>query len=243
MTKLNKEPSRAWRDSIFSSAPRRCVAKQSKSTTRVPVFTDSGVQFGEGGHEATALMLLRHLQLFGAVKRFKSQPFSLEEIRGPRDRIPDILVELESGSPALHVVQVKSKRFINEDVQQKFDMEREFLESKGFGYHVWTDRDRLSRHTSHTVRMLDRGFRHRVSSDVAGRIHAAARDVATLAPLLLEFGWDDAISAASLGAFHINSLEKIHENSPVHLHFPSHLYTDLFARRNDAADWWEGLAA
>lgn len=243
MTKLNKEPSRAWRDSIFSSAPRRCVAKQSKSTTRIPVLTESGWQFGEGGHEATGLMLLRHLQLFGVVKRFKSQPFSLEELRGPKGRIPDILVELESGSPALHVVQVKSMRFITEEVQQKFDMEREFLENRGFGYHVWTDRDRLSRHTSHTVRMLDRGFRHRVPSNVAGRIHAAAQDVTTLAPLLLEFGWDDAISAAALGAFHINSLEKIHENSPIYLHFPRHLYADLFVRRNDAADWWEGLAA
>jgi hypothetical protein len=222
MTKLNQEPSRAWRDSIF---------------------TDRGVQFGEGGHEATGLMLLRHLQLFGVVKRFKSQPFSLDELKGPKDRIPDILVELGSGSPALHVVQVKSKRFISEEVQQRFDVERAFLENKGFGYHIWTDRDRLSRHTSHTVRMLDRGFRHRVSSEVADRIHSAAQDAKTLEPLLLEFGWDDTISAAALGAFHINSLEKIHENSPIYLHFPSHLYADLFTRRNDVADWWEGLAA
>ena len=243
MTKLNKEPSRAWRDSIFGSAPRRCVAKQSKSTTRIPVRTESGWQYAEGGHEATALLLLRHLQLFGVVKRFKSQPFSLEELGGPKDRIPDVLVELEGGSRTLHIVQIKSKRFISEEVQQRFDVEREFLESKGFGYHLWTDHDRLSRHTSHSVRMLDRGFRHRVSTEVANRIHAAAQDATTLEPLLLEFGWDDTISAASLGVFHLHILEKIHENSPVYLHFPHHLYADLFARRNVAQDWWEGLAA
>jgi hypothetical protein len=243
MTTSSKEPSRGWRDGIFGSPPRRSVANQSKSTTRIPVLTETGWQFGEGGHEATGLMLLRHLQHFGLVKRFKSQPFSLGEIGGPKDRIPDLLVELDGGSPTLHVVQVKSKRFLTEEVQQKFDSERALLESKGFGFHIWTDRDRLSRHTSHTVRMLDRGYRHRVPNDLAKRIRASAQNAKTLAPLLFEFGWDDTISAAALGAFHFHTLEKIHENTPIYLHFPRQLYADLFDTRNAAPNWWTGLAS
>lgn len=242
MEKSPKQPSRAWREAVFNSEPRRCVATQSKSTTRVPVLTQSGWQYAEGGHEATALMLLRHLQRFGAVKRFKAQPFALEEIGGPQKRIPDLLIEIEGTTTDLHVVQVKSARFISADVQDRLDQERDFLEAKGFGYHVWTDRDRLSRTTFQTVRMLDRGFRHRAAADVVASIGAAAKEATTLSPLVQNFGWDDAISAAALGSFHINALEKLHENSPIHLHFPTTVYAHLFARRNAAEGWWERLA-
>jgi hypothetical protein len=242
MRKLYDGPSRGWRDAVFDSPPRRCVDTQSKSTTRVPVLTHRGWQHGEGGHETTALMLLDYLQRFGLVRRFKAQAFDLEEIGGPKDRIPDLLVELEQGQPCLHVLQIKSARFITDEVQQKFEVERTLLEGKGIGFHVWTDRDRVSRHTSQTVRMLHRGHLHPAAGDVVQQARAAAQGATTLAPLLRQFGWDDAISAAALGAFHINALEKIHENAPVYLHFPAHIYADLFACRSNVDDWWEGLA-
>jgi len=218
------------------------VETQSKSTTRVPVSTETGWQFGDGGHEATGLMLVRHLQTFGVVKRFKSQPFALEEIGGHKGRVPDLLVELETGPVKLHVVQAKSKQFLTEEVLQKLGSERVLLESKGIGYHVWTNRDRLSKPTWQTVRMLDKGFRSRVPNDIAERIHTRAQSEKMLGPLLLEFGWEDTISAAALGVFHINALEKLHELTPIYLHFPSHLYADLFAKGNAPSDWWEGLA-
>jgi hypothetical protein len=241
MTNRKKSLSQGWCDAVFESGPRRCVATQSKSTTRIPVLTPSGWQYAEGGHEATALMLLAYLQRFGVIKRFKSQPFALEEIGGPKKRIPDILVEVAFGEPTLHIIQVKSKRFITPEVQTKFDTESAFLSTKKIGYQVWTDADHLSRNTSHTVRMLDRGYRHPASSDVIGRIRNAASNVSTLEPLLTEFGWDDAISAASLGAFHINALEKIHEQSTINLSFPGPYYASLFSRRDAVIGWWDSI--
>ncbi|MFP8780177.1 hypothetical protein [Hydrogenophaga sp. RWCD_12] len=242
MTHKKRSHSLGWRDAIFGSAPRRCVATQSKSTTRLPILTPSGWQYAEGGHEATALLLLSYLQRFGVVKRFKAQPFSLEEIGGPEDRIPDVLVELATGESTLHVIQVKSQRFITEEVKERFDIESAFLEQVGIGYHVWTDRGHLSSNTSHTVRMLDRGFRHPASRERIEQVRGFAASQTTLAPLLSEFGWDDAISAASYGAFHINVTEKIHENTPICHCFPSEKYLHLFGGRHAALDWWESVA-
>jgi hypothetical protein len=214
MSERAKLPSQGWRDEVFKSPPRRDIDKKSKTTTRIPVWTESGQMYAEGGNEATALRLLRHLQLLGLVRRFKAQPFCLEEIGGPTGRVPDILVELNH-ERSLHVVQVKAKRFITDDVQSRFDQEREFLARLGFHFHVWTNRDRLGQPTSMTVQMLDRGYRCPPSDARLNEIGAAAKEATTLAPLLLSFGWDDVIAAAAHCLFHIDCTEEIHENTPV----------------------------
>lgn len=234
----------AWRREIFNSPPRRNIDKDSKTTTRVPMYLplENRLAHAEGGHEATALLILKYLQSHGYVSRFKEQAFALHEIGGPQDRVPDILVE-RSSDLSLHVIQCKSHRFLSEEVKSKLDVERVFLESTNFHFHVWTDKCKLNRDTFEAVRAIDRGLRFKPSSQIFKAIDLAASRASNLGQLLEEFGWDDCMSAAANGIFFINILEKLNEKSPVTNHFASHNYDHLFESRSVSAAWWELLEA
>jgi len=234
-------PSSAWLNEIFGSPPRRDIEHDSKSTTRVPVRFPSTVMYGEGGHEGTALHLLNHFLRNGLARRVKAQPFSLDEIGGPRGRVPDILVELDI-DPPLHIIQCKSKRFITPEVQQKFDEEKEFLEPRGFKFHCWTDRDKLSSPTSQSVRLLDRGLQLPLTHDRLSEIERAASQATHLGELLDQFGWDDAIGAAANDTFYFDITEKIHEQTPLLSHFPRQKYSLLFEHRSVPRGFWNALA-
>jgi hypothetical protein len=244
MSKNNTGPSEAWRHEIFTSPPRRDIDKKSKSTTRVPIYIPSlgRYAFAEGGNEASALLLLKYLQTHGFVSRIKEQAFALDELKGPVGRVPDILVELKVDK-SLHIIQCKSKRFMTEEVKQRFDTERLFVEPRGFNFHIWTDRDYLANPTSESVRLIDRGFRFPPSVDVLKQIEQKANQVSTLGPLIEKFGWDDSLAAAAHGAFYLNVMEKIHEKSAITSHFSDSNYLHLFARRTASGGWWESLAA
>jgi hypothetical protein len=239
----NLSPSDAWRREVFESPPRRDVDRTSKSTTRIPIHMPSlnRYAYAEGGNEGTALLLLKYLQRQGVVKRFKEQPFSLEEIGGPKDRVPDILVEL-SADLSMHVIQCKSKRYLGDEVQARFDLEREFLEPRHFKYHIWTDRDALANPISETVRLIDRGLRFSPNSKIFEAVALAAASCKSLGPLVDTFGLDDSLSAAAHGIFYINILEKINEQSPISYHFSGGHYSHLFADRTVPASWWDTLA-
>lgn len=244
MSKNNASPSEAWRNEVFASPPRRDIDKKSKSTTRVPIYMPrlGRYAYAEGGNEASALLLLKYLQTHGFVSRIKEQPFALDELRGPVGRVPDILVELRVDK-SLHIIQCKSKRFMTDEVKQRFETERLFVEPRGFNFHIWTDRDYLANPTSESVRLIDRGFRFPPSADVLQLIEQEANQVSTLGPLIEKFGWDDCLAAVAHGAFYLNVLEKINEKSAITRHFSGSDYLHLFARRTAPGDWWESLAA
>lgn len=244
MPKRNITPSMPWRREIFGSQPRRDVDKLSKSTTRIPIYMphQNRYAYAEGGNEATALLLLKYLHRQGVVSRFKEQAFALHEIGGPQDRVPDILVELAVDS-SLHVVQVKSNRFITEEVKQKFDLERSFVQEKGFSFHVWTDKDHLNAHTSEAVRAIDRGFRFKPSMEKLLEIKQVASTSTTLGQILEKFGWDDSIAAAASGIFYISILEQINEKSAITNNFSSSQYNHLFESGTVLSGWWELLAS
>lgn len=233
-------PTSAWREQVFGSREAIDVAKQGTTTTRYPVLMERSkrIIYAWGGHERTALLLLEHLWRLGHVARWKSQPFNLADIGGPR-AVPDILVELPDES--LHVIQVRAKRFLTEEVQHKYAIEREFLEARGFRYHVWTNHDVLSSKTSHTVAELDRGRMFRAPLQTIEAIGQAAISAVQLGDLINQFGWDDTLSAAALLAFHIEITEPLHEQTPI-LRNPSHFhYRHLFESRDAAEAWWEAL--
>ena len=244
MSKNNPSPSKAWRHKIFSSPPRRDVDKKSKTTTRVPIYIPSLGRhaYAEGGNEASALLLLKYLQTHGFVSRIKEQAFALDELGGPLGRVPDILVEL-AVDKSLHIIQCKSKRFLTEEVNQKFETERLFVEPLGFNFHIWTDRDYLANPISESVRLIDLGFRFPPAVDVLQQIEQEANQVSTLGQLIEKFGWDDTLAAAAHGAFYLNVLEKINEKSTITRHFSGSNYFHLFARRSAPGGWWESLAA
>ena len=197
--------------------------------------------YAEGNNELCCLRLLEHLWRCRLVKRFKSQAFDLGELGGPSDHVIDVLVELMDGT--VHVIQVKSKRFMTTEVQVVMDMEREFLEPRGFNFHIWTNRDRLGPPTSHSVNQMDRGFRFPAKRTILNLIGQRVQDDAsTLNPLLLEFGWDDVMSAAAHLKFHIDITKEIHENAPVYKNLSFNYYSFLFKGGDGSRNWWDSLA-
>lgn len=240
-----KPPSKAKLDEWFNSSPLRDVKRKSKSTTRTPHRSQqstSGTMYAEGNNELCGLRLLEYLWRCRLVKRFKSQAFDLGELGGPSGHVIDLLVELWDGS--VHVIQVKSQRFVTSEVQAVLDMEKEFLENRGFNFHVWTDRDRVGSPTNHSVNQMDRGFRFPADPSVLDLIGQRVREGAlTLNPLLQEFGWDDVMSAAAYLKFHLNITKEIHENAPVYQTLPADYYAFLFKGRNESRSWWDSLTA
>jgi hypothetical protein len=236
---MKLRPSKAWREEVFRSAERIDVDKRGTTSTRHPVFMEREKRIVyASGHERTALLLFEHLWRERLVARWKSQPFDLQELDGPA-AVPDVLVELDDGE--LHVIQVRSKQFLTSEVQHKYDLEREFLEPRGYHYHVWTNHDVLSSKTSHTVAQLDHGRMFRAPADTIEAIRQAALNATQLGALLDQFGWDDALSAAALLAFHIDITEPIHENSPILRNHSPARYRHLFKGRDAAQAWWNAL--
>lgn len=241
MAKKPSYPSRAWLSEIFNSPPRRDIEHRSKSTTRVPIQFPSTVMYAEGGHEATALHLFNHFLRNGLALRVKPQPLCLDEIGGPTGRIPDILVEMDF-DPPLHIIQCKSKRFITPEVQQKLDEEKEFLEPRGFKFHCWTDRDKLSNPTSQSIRLLNRALLLPLTHARLSEIEDVACQASHLGELLDQFGWDDALAAAANGAFYFNIAEKINEQTPLLSRFPRQNYELFFKQRSVRHGFWNALA-
>ena len=237
-------PSKAWLDAAFGSPPARDVKRKSKSTTRTPHRSQQGggsAIYAEGNNELCCLRLLEHLWRCRLVKRFKSQAFDLGELGGPSAHVIDLLVELMDGT--VHVIQVKSKRFMTAEVQAVLEMEKEFLEPRGFNFHIWTNRDRLGPPTTHSVNQMDRGFRFPADQAILNLIGQRVEEGAsTLHPLLLEFGWDDVMSAAAHLKLHVDITKEIHENAPVYKNLSSDYYSFLFKGGNESRNWWDSLS-
>lgn len=233
----------AWIANVFSSPPRRDIAKTTKATTRFPVRVpkQNSVFYGEGGNEHIALLLVRHLQSLGVVRHLKPQPFYLEELGGPAKLIPDLLVELHDHS--LHVIECKAKRFVTDEVKQRFELERECLTQLGFGFHVWTNRDKVGQPVSSAVRQLDRGFNHPPTHVVVEQIRSSVTPVTTLGDLLTEFGVDDVIGAAAVGGIHFDIRKELHETSTITLHAPTGYKNHFFENRYVPDGWWKSLSA
>jgi len=237
---MTRGPTAAWRQDVFRRPECIDVEKCGTTTTRYPVFMErkKRLVIAWGGHMRVAMLLLEHLWREQLVTRWKSLPFDIAELGGPKG-VPDLLVELDSGE--LHVIQVRAKRFLTEEAQQKYQREREFLEPLGFRFHVWTNKDVLSSRTSHTVAELDRGRMFPAPAVTLEAIRQAALSAKCLGELFDQFGWDDVLSAAALLSFHFDITEPIHENTPIlRLHSASH-YRHLFETRDAAQAWWDAL--
>ena len=233
-------PSEAWRQEVFNSKPRRDIQKQGKSTTRNPVIVEwaGKVEYVNGGHERIAALLLEQLWIDGYVRRWKPQPFDLHELGGP-NVVPDFLAELDDRT--LHVIEVKAKRFVNAEVEARFEISEKFLEPLGIFFHLWTNADKLGSATSHTVAELERGRRFAASPEVIAEIGEKAAACQLIGQLLNSYSWDDVLSAAAYRAFHIDITKPIHENTPLLRNHSGTYYSYLFARRNAPASWWDTL--
>ena len=235
-------PSEAWRQEIFSSPPRIDIQKNGKSTTRHPVSVGWTGQdtYVSGGHERVAALLMEALWAVGYVRRWKPQPLNLMEIDGP-DITPDFLCELHDRT--LHVIEVKAKRFVSPEIDEKFMLEKALLNPKAINFLLWTNADALSSATSHTVSELERCRRYSSPPEIVNEIRLKAGSLQTLGQLLEQYSWDDVLSAAAQQAFHFDFTKQIHEKTPLLRNYSHSRYDYLFARRDAAASWWDSLGS
>lgn len=213
----DKRPSQAWLRAVFESPPRRDVNRECKSTTRYPHYANSIGQllYAEGGNENAAMLLFEQLWREGYVCRYKSQPFTLEEIGGPAKRTPDFLVELFDGR--VYVVQVKAERFCTDPVKTILDIDRVFLEAHGFRHLLWTDKAVLTNALKTNMLRLDLGARHPPERKVLNDIHQLAQKCKTLGDLLMEFDWESLMAAIASQKISVSHLESYHEETPFSL--------------------------
>jgi len=227
-TKL-KRPSQAWLRAVFESPPRRDIYKVCKSTTVFPHYARCIEQllYAEGGNENAAMLLLEHLWRQGYVKRFKTQPFFLEEVGGPIKRVPDFLVELWDGR--IFVLQIKAHRFCTDEIKSGFETERQLLTSRGFSYLLWTDRTVLKSGLYSNVQLLDLNHRFPPEEQELRAIAIAASNCRTLGDLMRTFKWESIISAIATQHIFVSIFEKFHENTPITL-ISSHADADVLFR-------------
>jgi hypothetical protein len=233
-------PSRAWRDDIFGSVERFDVKKNGKSSTRFQVFAEWAGRtiYGYGGYERTACQLLEQLWYVGVVRRWKSQPFNLEEIGGPLG-LPDLLAETFSFD--LHVVQVRAKRFQTPEVLAKYEDQASFLRGKGFHFHLWSNKDVLAAPMKHSLAHLDQARLRPAPADTIAKIKAAAQDATTLGELTNQFGWDDVMSSAASMAIHLDFTRRFDETTPLLRSSPAERYAYLLEGGDATRDWWTTL--
>jgi len=144
--------SEAWRNAVFSSEERLAASRRTTAID-AEVRWQRRMTKVSGALEKTACLLVDHLWAVGLVSRWKPQALNLLEIAGP-DAIPDLLVELNKPNKPLHFVEIKPKRFVTTEVREGFERERQFLNEKRFGFHVWTNSDVLGGQTPHTLSCL-----------------------------------------------------------------------------------------
>jgi hypothetical protein len=218
------------------------VNRVNKSTTRVQIyllFTGKFVHV-EGNHETTTLMIIKHLWPHERIKRGKVQPFAIEELGWPVQRVPDFLVELGDG--CLIVIQVKAASFITTEVQGQFEQEREFLEHLGFKYCVWSAKKYLGQPTYTTVRAVERGALLPIDPATSEKVHSYALANRRYGDLLNDFGLDASTVALAQGAAFIKILETLNESFVLYPDFPCFLYTDLFSDRHAPENFWASIA-
>jgi hypothetical protein len=108
----------------------------------------------EGGFESTTRTLLTLMENAGIVRRFKPQPFKLTEIEHGLRAIPDFIFEMDDGKQ--FVVEVKTKRFMTEDVLRKCRAVERVINASGMKYLLWTDAWPLNRDLWHILRHIRR---------------------------------------------------------------------------------------
>lgn len=244
MSKQIQPPSMAWRREVFESEPVRDVKRITKSTSVVPTNVKSlkRIAYGEGGIEGSALKLIEFLHINGYVSRVKEQAFYMHEIGGPKDHVPDVLVEL-AADKSLHIIQCKAKRFMTPEVMGNFQVEKDFVLAKGFKFHIWDDRTILTNDMSNSVRVFERGLGLPISNELLEQIETFSKGAPTFESLLKKYGMDNCQAALARGAFFLNLMKKIDEKSTVTNHFSSSYYQHLFEDRTVPTRWWDTLTS
>jgi len=224
---------------FFESPPRRQVNGRSRPTQRFVFRSDcSGVTVTEGGNELTAALLFEHMWRCGWLRRYKFQPFSLDQLDLPETTVPDVLVELVDGRYFL--VEVKSAKFLTPEKRQKFEATASLLRTRSLNCVLWTDANELSKTVWHNARHLQRASRLKVDDGDMNAVLPALPHARTLGQLMqiTDTPFDVLLAVAARGVFHLNLQKKFDEHAHVFTKAPTHEFNMLFSAGPNAGGWW-----
>lgn len=237
-----------WLGEVFGSPPRRDVRGRSRPTQRF-IFedtSDGSLIVPEGGNEMTTAILLRYLKNLGKVLRYKFQPFNINEISPGIDATPDVLVELSD--KRIFVLEIKAKRFLDEETLQKIEINRKALQEHGLPYLLWTDRDsyektnKIHRGIWTNTREIYRGWALTIEQKTQDEISQTIKSRrCILNDLLNVYGWDIVIAAFARGIFYINLQKVINEDSKIETSLSDAQWEHFFTEGNAAKTWWDSL--
>jgi len=236
-------------ENAFATKPVRKVKGKSRPTQRyllINHFENNKEIWAEGGNELTAVLLLMHLQSLGVVRRFKFQPFNFYDLDEALEGVPDILVEMSNGR--FYVVEVKARRYITAEVNEKLNQIDESLKSLGIDYLLWTDKDKygrtnkLNQNVWRNVRTIHRGWLIGISRELVQCIFEKVKsEPITFSDLFGEFGWDLCIAAWARGAFHLKIQKEFDEKKILSPRYSSLDTAFFFSKNAIVGSWWGSL--
>lgn len=230
-------------NAFFDAPPRREFNGRSRPTQRFKFRSDCvGVTVLEGGNELTAALIFEHLWRCGWLRRYKFQPFSLDQLDLPDTTVPDALVELSDGRH--FVVEIKSAKFFTQEKRDKFDATTALLKTRGVIQLLWTDASPLNAVVWHNTRHLQRAYRLNVEDKQRNAILAALPDTPTLGQLMTttELSWELLIANVARGLFHLNLNKKFDEYADISICVNTTHFEHLFGSRPDAGGWFERIS-
>lgn len=240
---------RRWVERVFASPPCRNVMGRSRPTQRFVFRSVSGqLVWCEGGNEATAALLLEHLARMGIVKRYKLQPFRLSHFDPSNKAVPDLLIELLDGR--LVVVEVKARRYLSPDVQERLEINEILLSRVGLPFRLWTDKDplhltdKLNSIVWSNVRILQKGRTQELDQASEQWIRDRVQTGARTLPELMSCGhlaWDALIAALARGIINIDPNKVFDEHATLQTTYPSFWWQHLFSEGPVLATWFDSL--
>jgi hypothetical protein len=244
----NKDWIDGFVEKAFGAPEVRAVKGRSRPTQRY-VFKDPlnrQLIWAEGGNELNAALVLMYMKSMGMVRRFKLQPFHFKDIDETLSGVPDILVELNDGT--IYVIEVKARRYITDEVNEKLQRIKTNLNLLGIHYLLWTDADKfgktnkLNRSLSENVRTVHRGRSIEISDEQLKSIEEMVHAGPTcLKDIHQQYGWDLTTAAWARGAFYIDLQKPIDENSPLKKVTAQKVIDYFFEKNEVVGTWWSSL--
>lgn len=235
--------SRQWLDHVFLAPPARDPQGRSRPTQRyLAQGGDGSVTVAEGGNTATARSLLVTMRNAGVVKRWKLEPFALNNADHGINATPDILFETHDGRS--FVVETKASKYLTEEKLEKQRHVESVITQSGMTFLLWTDRWPLSAVLWRQLREM----RRLGSCDVPyDRLLAVAQQVAespkTLADLRRSGLYRHHVLAAVwAGQAHADFFRPLSDQTLISSNPKDRCFESTLRAPVEAYGWWGTLA-
>jgi hypothetical protein len=240
---MPKLGSKAWRVWVWASPPvdklkGRTLWTQTHQPWMEAVGRHAPVQ---GRPEYIGLLVLDYLKNLGLVSRYKEHPFATSEDDLGWEIRPDSLAEVADN---LCVIEIKTARFVTDEVRAKLDANREGLKKFGLKYLFWTDQTPLQYSVRHNLINMRRAASEDISADLMqGLQELVKKEHFITVELATKQGFDlDSIFAAWWrGYIFLPLTRSVDAQTPIRSHAFEDFRSIFLGEKPILDDWWETL--